>query len=120
MLAMLQTEHRIPKSDLGHDFRSFDTKTNWQEALSYLSKRGYRNITLVSSALHLARISKLVDTAGRNNLTITLSPSKPEPSLLARWHAVNHEFLAILAMNVLPDEYYVQILKVLRHRWELL
>lgn len=102
-------EKGIDENNLFYDTLSFDTKTNYKEACKLLDSNRFENPILISSDLHLFRISGLVD---RN---VYYSPHKnTNKSLFKRWKSINNEVIALIAYTFLPEKWYLNTLKKMR------
>jgi hypothetical protein len=93
---------------------SFDTRTNWREADAILRDRVLRDVLLISSALHLYRIKAIAPPGYR----MTCAPTRPVGEALLRrpietWFVVHREWIAWLAMWILPDDAH----RTLIRRW---
>ena len=52
----------VPGENIVYDSLSFNTITNWNEALKIIHHRNYEKIVAISAPLHIFRISHLIDT----------------------------------------------------------
>ncbi len=98
------------------DTLSYDSVTNYHEALSVARRSGWRRIVLVSSASHLYRLARFETPEG---IGIALAPhSKDCIESYADFHRmrgwIHHEFLALAALAVLPPRVYGLIMGFLR------
>lgn len=92
-----------------YDSFSFDTKTNWYEALKIIDKNRFNKIVIISSPLHAYRISKIVNrdniyfSAYRyNELTIY--------DYLSIYVKIHYEWAAFLLSSIFPEDIYLKLL----------
>ncbi|MCE5251428.1 YdcF family protein [bacterium] len=110
------TENGVPGECVLYDTVSYDSFSNWNEAYAMIVSHGWKRIVLVSSPLHLYRLSRFT---GDGTLDLFYSPWSPDCSLtlknyryLRGW--IHHEWLAYTAFAVLPEPYYRKALFVIR------
>ena len=109
----------VPDHALRVDRQSFDTLTNWREAVAILRAEGWRQPLLISGPLHLARIRHIA----REPFPIALSPARTVWQQLAdqplrSWAIVHLEWAAWAAMGLLSPDTHRGLVERWRNFWD--
>lgn len=107
----------IPEEAVFHDSSSYETISNWIEAEKIIGEHGWKKIALISSPMHLLRIQYIVKQHNRQEFKIVLFPCMEAVGLqnfLSKWKRIHHAWLAWGAMLLLPDNWYLNIMKWIR------
>ena len=117
MAAQLHTQG-VPDSAMDIDRQSFDTVGNWRVAITLLQARHAPRALLISDPLHLLRIR----TIATRSLPITLAPTRSITTIvrqqpLQTWLRVHREWVAWLAMAILPQDLHQSLLRSWRDFW---
>lgn len=108
----------VPREAVTTERSSFDTRSNWEAASRILQDRGWSETLLISSALHLYRIEHIAD----GPLEWTSAPTRTALAELKRrplgtWLHVHREWLAWVAMWMLPDDRHRDLIRGWRNWW---
>jgi uncharacterized SAM-binding protein YcdF (DUF218 family) len=60
-MSRFMIEQGVPKSSIIYDSLSYNTITNWREALKIINREKYKKVIAISSPLHVYRISNMVN-----------------------------------------------------------
>lgn len=95
------------------DRASFDTTSNWIEARAIIAREGWRRVWLLSSPLHLFRISWLIERetpaaelAAFERENYAFVPEGGATRVLAAYKEVHHEWLAWAGRLLLPESWF--------------
>jgi len=95
--------HGVDSSRVFGDSASFNTISNWREAKKIMDRQGFSSLVVVSSPLHVFRISRLVDRE-----QVYYSPYRNEfKDLGDYWKivvAVHHEWVSFTLSALFKDE----------------
>ena len=98
------------------DTASYDSYSNWEEAHKIIISNKWKTVTLVSSALHLYRLSVIVKD---DNLVLSFSPysfdyadSLTDLYFMREW--IHHEWKAFAALKIFPEPVYRVLLGLIR------
>jgi len=104
----------VPAADVRHDSVSYDSFSNWTQALEIARQRGMDSLVLISSPTHLMRLEGI---AAGSEVVVAFYASLRNGcprELMHRWRTAHRESLALLASWILPRAAYAAILKRLR------
>jgi len=98
----------IPQGSIYCETESYDSYTNWTAARKIIVSHKWRNITPVSSAMHLYRLKNVCKD---DSLNLSFSPYSRESidsvsGFFAMRQWIHHEWIAIAAQKLLPEKYY--------------
>ena len=114
MAAFLRSGGVAPEH-VTRDSLSYDSVTNWEQALAIARRRDLDSLLLISAPTHLLRLAHLVVGSG---VTVGYYGGRTDgadrPSCPRRWRTAHREALAFVALWVLPRSWYVSILKRVR------
>ena len=121
-------EMNVPKEVVRADKTSYDTLSNWRQAKRIAANENDEALVLVSSALHLYRIWRIVRDDGYPYpiyLAAHDIAQRKQQSVFSRlnfatWKAIHHEWLGIAATSILSEEQFYGLLRKLRRDWELI
>ena len=120
MRAYLEAHHIAPQQIIT-GFSSYDTLTNLEEADSLLTGRNWAHIGLVSSPLHLFRITTALKGKGGNRRYILLpypySSTRPHARPVQIWKAIHYDWATYLLYR-LPAPLYRTVIGHLRQQNE--
>jgi len=107
----------IPPESIITSGTSFDTITNWADALEIITRHGWSTIGVVSSAMHLFRLKNTIaQGALQGKLTFLPFPyteSTPPSSMLSLWQAIHYEWVIYLLYSF-PEPVYNLVIQNLR------
>jgi len=106
-------EHGVPADRILHDSLSFNTITNWQQALLIMEKQKCDTVIAISAPLHIFRISRIIDAPSVYYCAYEYKPS----GLTDYWQIfkdVHHEFLSHFLSFALKDSIRNQVIKIYR------
>lgn len=98
-----------------YDSASYDTKTNWKEAEKIIKENKYKRIMCISSPLHIYRISKITE---REDYCYSSYPLELSGifDYIDIWQRINKELFVFALYEVLPEDFYLDMLKKYRDR----
>ena len=108
----------VPADAISVDRTSFDTFSNWRQAVAMMQEQHLQRPLLISSALHLARIQHIA----AQPFAIALAPSQPlreaiQQRPLQIWLDVHNEWIAWAALILLPTRIYRDWVRRWRDYW---
>jgi vancomycin permeability regulator SanA len=106
---------KIPKDIIYFDSYSYDTKTNWREAEKIISKNKFNRIICISSPLHIYRIAKIIDREYYCYDSYELELNNPLDYIIL-WYNINKELFVFTLYEILPEDYYLELLKDYRDK----
>lgn len=106
---------KIPKDKIHFDSASYDTKTNWREAEKIIIDNKYNRIICISSPLHIYRISKIIDREYYCYDSYELELNNPL-DYIKLWYNINKELFVFSLYELLPEDYYLELLKDYRDK----
>ena len=108
----------VPAQHISVDRLSFGTVSNWQQATTLMREQQLHRPLLISSSLHLARIRHIAERP----YAIALAPSQPLAEALRQrplqsWLKVHREWIAWVAMALLPVKLHRDLAQQWRDLW---
>ena len=107
----------IPGHSLFYDTASYDTRSNWREARKIIDKNKFKKIALISSPIHLFRISRV---AGETNYQICYDSYNFSINdindFFNVYYKLNKEMFVFTLYYLLPDKLYDKWIKSYRDR----
>ncbi len=102
------TENGIDAEKILYDSLSYDTKTNWYEASKIIDRNQFTSIVIISSPLHVYRISKIID---RNNTYFSAYTYHHQTisDYFSTYTDIHHEWSAFLLSAILPERIYLKM-----------
>jgi len=102
----------IPGSKIYYDSLSFDSFSNWEEAKKIIHLKDWNEILIISSPMHLFRLSKICKDETKNILFSTyLNDYINNYSYYHIWKDIQYEFVAWVAFWLLPEKHYKKLIK---------
>ena len=107
-------DNGIDKINIFCDSLSYDTKTNWFEASKIIDNNHIQKIIIISSPLHVYRISKIID---RENVHFSPYTYRNDTVLdyLSIYRSIHYELIAFFATVIFPEGFYLKILRYIRN-----
>jgi len=93
MMKKYLVKRGIPEHVVWADQSSYDTSSNWQEALKIMKANGWKEALAVSSAVHLKRIMKMIDLTKRKVIPSSYSYQTCKVSHLFRELKFGNKFI---------------------------
>jgi vancomycin permeability regulator SanA len=96
-------ENNIPDSCIINDSLSYNTITNWREALKIIDREKFKQVVVISSPLHVYRISCMVNSKKLNFASYTYSLH----NIKEYWQLfldVHHEWMSHFLSFALKDD----------------
>ena len=96
-----------------YDSLSYDTETNWEEAIKVIEHYQFKTVIAVSSPLHVYRISQIVNLEN----VVYASYNYPFSSFSDYWfvcYSIHYEWIAFVLRMALPENIYYKILRLIR------
>ncbi len=110
-------QNGVPIENVFVEIQSFDSKSNWFNALKSIEEQGWRSIALISSSIHLQRLKKKIINPIKHikvsSTPFSYSIAEPRITFLELWRGIHHEWVAYFVYS-LPEPLYKKILKILR------
>ena len=117
LMAARLREHGVPARAIHADQHSFDTLSNWSEAVPMLNDAGQQRPLLISDPLHLARIRSIAATPYPIAMSATRSiPAALREQPLHSWLLVHREWVA-WATGLLPTAWQQSLTRDWRDFW---
>ena len=106
----------IPQKNIIVECYSYDSLSNWEETQRIIEAQQWKNVTLISSALHLYRLAGIT---GGDSLEISFSPYSLDGihsfgEYVSRRKWIHHEWKAFAAQTLLPEGLYRKLVRVVR------
>ncbi|MFQ5685034.1 MAG: YdcF family protein [Candidatus Scalindua sp.] len=102
----------LPGDIIFYDSVSYDSITNWKEAYKITASKGWKSVLLISSPLHLYRLSKIIISNKDLLLSVsTYSYDEIGKSKFFIWKSIHYEWIAWTAMTLMPKETYKRVIK---------
>jgi uncharacterized SAM-binding protein YcdF (DUF218 family) len=114
VMAERLTELGVPDATISTDSRSYDSITNWEEALAIAGRRGLHSVVLVSAPTHLMRLRSIARGSGLTVAYAGWSDADLRVSAGERWRTAHRETAAYLASRALPRRWYLGLLRRVR------
>ena len=92
-----------------YDSLSYDTKTNWHEALKIIDRNHFNSIVIISSPLHVYRIAKIADRDNTFYSPYTYD-NRTIYDHFSIYKTIHHEWTAFLLLTIFPERIYLKIL----------
>jgi vancomycin permeability regulator SanA len=96
-------ENKVPPNDIIYDSASFNTITNWWEALKIIDRYKFDTIIAISAPLHIYRISGMIDFPHVYFAAYTYNLQKLN-DYWSLYKEVHHEFVSQILNRILKDE----------------
>ncbi len=108
-------KHGINADNVLHDTLSYDTRTNWYEALKIIDRHHFNKIVIISSPLHVYRISRIVD---RDNVYYSSYTHEEQTILdyLIIYKNIHYYWTTLILAKILSKKNYLRILYWYRNR----
>lgn len=109
-------ERKVPGDSIFIDTVSFNTRANFNEACRMIHYYNWKNVMLVSSNLHLFRISSLEAYCSKVHFTYPNRKDKIENlrELIYTWCTIHHEWAKFLIRAVIPEKHINTLVRKLR------
>lgn len=103
MMKKFLIENQVSPNDIIYDSTSYNTFTNWQEALKIINHCQFDTVIAVSSPLHIFRISSMIDRPHTCFATYSFHLQTLDDYWVL-YRNIHHEFLSQILNRVLKDE----------------
>lgn len=112
----------VSDENIFYDTISYDSYSNWEEARKIIQRHNWGKVGLVSSALHLYRLSNIIRD---DSLVLSYSPyqnrcmnSLRDFFTMREW--IHHEWVAVIALKIIPEPLYRFLVSFIRIKIKLL
>jgi vancomycin permeability regulator SanA len=96
-------ENHVAPGDIIYDSASFNTITNWREALKIIKRLDFDTIIAISAPLHIYRISNMIELPNTYFATYSYSLQNIRDYWIL-YKDVHHEFVSQILNRILKDE----------------
>jgi uncharacterized SAM-binding protein YcdF (DUF218 family) len=96
-------ENQVSPNDIIYDSASYNTITNWQEALKIINQYHFDTVVAVSSPLHIFRISQMIKFPHTYFATYAFHLQTFDDYWVL-YRNIHHEFLSQILNRILKDE----------------
>lgn len=111
-------ENNLAADKILYDSLSYDTETNWAEAIKVIEHYAFDKVVAVSSPLHVYRIAKIIN---RDNVFYS-AYNYTFQSISDYWfvcYSIHYEWAAFIVSSIIPAKLYHRILVWLRQSLNL-
>lgn len=107
-------KHGLDGNKVFYDSLSYDTGTNWAEAMKVIRHYQFKDIVAVSSPLHIYRIASIVN----NDEHVVYAAYNYEFNTLSNYwfvfYSIHYEWMANVLRAIFPEKVYLKILRFIR------